>query len=434
MAAPDLDTLVALAKRRGFVFGSSEIYGGFASTWDYGPLGAELIRNIKEAWWRRVVTARENVVGLNASILMHPRIWEASGHVENFNDPLVECPTCKRRYRQDDVPEGTCPHDETALTEPRRFNTMFSTQVGPVQESADTAYLRPETAQAIFVNFKNVLDSTRVRLPFGIAQIGKAFRNEITTGNFIFRSREFEQMELEYFVEPGQDTDAYQDWIDERFAWWQEFGLNPSRLRLRPHGADELSHYSKGTTDIEYAFPFGWGELEGVANRTDFDLAHHAEASGEALTVFDEASKTHIRPYVIEPSSGVDRAALAFLSDAYTEQEVRGETRVFLNLDPRLAPIKAAIFPLARNKPDLVKLARDVHARLAASWPVFYDAGGSIGRRYARQDEAGTPFGITVDYDSLDDHSVTIRHRDTMAQDRVAVDELHGYLAERLAW
>ena len=311
---------------------------------------------------------------------------------------------------------------------------MFSTQVGPVQESADTAYLRPETAQAIFVNFKNVLDSTRVRLPFGIAQVGKAFRNEITTGNFIFRSREFEQMELEYFVEPGQDSAAYTAWIDERFAWWQDFGLSPSRLRLRPHGADELSHYSKGTTDIEYAFPFGWGELEGIANRTDFDLARHAEASGEALTVFDEASKTHVRPYVIEPSSGVDRAALAFLADAYTEQEVRGETRVFLNLDPRLAPTKAAIFPLARNKPDLVKLARDVHARLAASWPVFYDAGGSIGRRYARQDEAGTPFGITVDYDSLDDHSVTIRHRDTMAQDRVAVDQLHGFLAERLAW
>ena len=434
MAAPDLDTLVALAKRRGFVFASSEIYGGFASTWDYGPLGAELIRNIKEAWWRRVVMAREDVVGLNASILMHPRIWEASGHVENFNDPLVECPACKRRYRQDDVPEGTCPHDETALTEPRRFNTMFSTQVGPVQESADTAYLRPETAQAIFVNFKNVLDSTRVRLPFGIAQIGKAFRNEITTGNFIFRSREFEQMELEYFVEPGQDSAAYTAWIDERFAWWQDFGLSPSRLRLRPHGTDELSHYSKGTTDIEYAFPFGWGELEGIANRTDFDLARHAEASGESLTVFDEASKTHVRPYVIEPSSGVDRAALAFLADAYTEQEVRGETRVFLNLDPRLAPTKAAIFPLARNKPDLVKLARDIHARLAASWPVFYDAGGSIGRRYARQDEAGTPFGITVDYDSLDDHSVTIRHRDTMAQDRIAVDQLHGFLAERLAW
>ncbi len=434
MAAPDLDTLVALAKRRGFVFGSSEIYGGFASTWDYGPLGAELIRNVKEAWWRRVVMAREDVVGLNASILMHPRVWEASGHVENFNDPLVECPVCRRRFRLDDVPDGVCPYDGATLTDPRRFNTMFSTQVGPVEESAATAYLRPETAQAIFVNFKNVLDSTRVRLPFGIAQIGKAFRNEITTGNFIFRSREFEQMELEYFVEPGEDAAAYQTWIDDRLAWWQEFGIDSSRLRLRPHGADELSHYSKGTTDIEYEFPFGWGELEGIANRTDFDLARHAEASGETLTVFDEASKSHIRPYVIEPSSGVDRAALAFLADAYTEQEVRGDSRVFLNLDPRLAPIKAAIFPLARNKPDLVKLARDVRARLAASWPVFYDAGGSIGRRYARQDEAGTPFGITVDYDSLDDHSVTVRHRDTMDQERVAVDDLHGYLAEQLAW
>ena len=299
MSTPDLDTLVSLAKRRGFVFGSSEIYGGFASTWDYGPLGTELIRNIKEAWWRRNVMTREDVVGLNASILMHPRIWEASGHVENFNDPLVECPTCKRRYRQDDVPDGKCPHDDTKLTEPRMFNTMFSTHVGPVRESADVAYLRPETAQAIFANFKNVVDSTRVRLPFGIAQIGKAFRNEITTGNFIFRSREFEQMELEYFVEPGEDEAAFTTWVDDRFAWWQEFGLDPSRLRLRPHDPNELSHYSKGTTDIEYEFPFGWGELEGVANRTDFDLQRHEEASGETLAVFDEATKTHVRPFVV---------------------------------------------------------------------------------------------------------------------------------------
>ena len=434
MAAPDLDTLASLAKRRGFVFASSEIYGGFASTWDYGPLGAELIRNIKEAWWRRNVLAREDVVGLNASILMHPQIWEVSGHVENFNDPLVECPTCKRRYRQEDVPDNRCPNDEVELTAPRMFNTMFSTHVGPVQESADITYLRPETAQAIFANFKNVVDSTRVHLPFGIAQVGKAFRNEITTGNFIFRSREFEQMELEYFVKPGEDETTFTTWVNERFAWWQDFGLDENRLRLRQHDPDELSHYSKSTTDIEYKFPFGWGELEGIANRTDFDLKRHEEASGEMLAVFDEATKTHIRPYVIEPSSGVDRAALAFLADAYTEQEVRGDKRVFLNLDPRLAPTKAAVFPLARNKPDLVKLARDIHTHLASSWPVFFDASGSIGRRYARQDEAGTPFGITVDYDSLEDHSITVRHRDTMNQDRVATANLHDYLAEKLAW
>lgn len=434
MAAPDLDTLVSLAKRRGFVFGSSEIYGGFASTWDYGPLGAELIRNIKEAWWRHVVMSREDIVGLNASILMHPRVWEASGHVENFNDPLVECPMCRRRYRQDDVKDGKCPSDETALTEPRTFNTMFSTLVGPVKESADTAYLRPETAQSIFVNFKNVVDSTRVRLPFGIAQIGKAFRNEITTGNFIFRSREFEQMELEYFTEPTEDATAFKAWSDERFAWWQEFGVNPSLLRLRPHNHDELSHYSKATNDIEYKFPFGWGEIEGIANRTDFDLLRHEKASGETLAIFDEETKRHVRPHVIEPSAGVDRAALAFLADAYTVQEVRGETRVFLNLDPRLAPTKAAIFPLARNKPDLVDRARDIYKQLASSWPVLYDAGGSIGRRYARQDEAGTPFGLTVDYQSLEDNTVTVRHRDTMEQTRMPVPELRDYLDERLAW
>ena len=432
MAAADLDTLVSLCKRRGFVFPSAEIYGGFASTWDYGPLGVELIRNIREAWWRDVVQAREDVVGLDASILMPPRIWEASGHLEHFNDPLVECASCKRRYRQDDVPDNLCPHDGTELSPPRQFNTMFKTFVGPVEDEASVAYLRPETAQAIFVNFKNVLDSTRVRLPFGIAQIGKAFRNEITTGNFIFRSREFEQMELEYFVKPGEDEQAFAEWVDRRLSWWQEYGLDPQRLRLRRHGSDELSHYSKATTDVEYQFPFGWGELEGIANRTDFDLKRHAELSGEDLEFFDEQTKSHIRPYVIEPSGGVDRAALAFLSDGYTTQEVRGETRVFLNLDPRLAPVKAAVFPLARNKPALVEMARNIYQDLLGTWSVFYDAGGSIGRRYARQDEAGTPFGITVDYESLDDHAVTVRHRDTMEQDRVQASELRGYLLERL--
>jgi glycyl-tRNA synthetase len=431
--APDLDTLVSLAKRRGFVFPSSDIYGGFASTWDYGPLGAELVRNIKDAWWRDVVHARDDVVGLNASILMHPRIWEASGHLENFNDPLVECASCQRRYRQDDVPDNLCPHDGTELSEARQFNTMFKTFVGPLEDDAGVAYLRPETAQAIFVNFKNVVDSSRVRLPFGVAQIGKAFRNEITTGSFIFRSREFEQMELEYFVRSGDEDQAHAEWLEARFAWWQAYGLNAARLRLRPHGAEELSHYSKATTDIEYEFPFGWGELEGVASRTDFDLVRHSEASGERLQIFDEDTKEHVMPFVIEPSAGVDRGVLAFLSEAYTAQEVRGDTRIFLNLHPRLAPLKAAVYPLARNKPPLVELARSIHADLKTEWPVFYDATGSIGRRYARQDEAGTPFGITVDYESLENQTVTVRHRDTMEQERVNVDVLRAYLRERLS-
>ncbi len=434
MAAPDLDTLVSLAKRRGFVFPSSEIYGGYGSTWDYGPLGAELIRNVKQAWWRDTVQARDDVVGLDASILMHPRIWEASGHVEHFQDPLVECPTCNRRYREEDVEDNRCPHDDTELTPARQFNTMFKTHVGPVEDEASVAYLRPETAQAIFVNFKNVLDSSRVRLPFGIGQIGKAFRNEITTGNFIFRSREFEQMELEYFVAPGEDEAAYEAWTEARFAWWQEYGLDARKLRRRTHAPAELAHYAKATTDIEYEFPFGWGEIEGVANRTDYDLRRHSEASGVDLEFFDETTKEHVVPYVIEPSAGVDRAALAFLSDAYTTQEVRGEDRVFLQLDQRLAPTKVAVYPLARNKPALMERARKIHDDLRGRWPTFFDASGSIGRRYARQDEAGTPFGVTVDYETLEDQAVTVRHRDTMEQDRVSEGELAGYLAERLAW
>ena len=390
------------------------------------------MRNIKDAWWRDVVHARDDVVGLNASILMHPRIWEASGHLENFNDPLVECASCQRRYRQDDVPDNLCPHDGTELSEARQFNTMFKTFVGPLEEDAGVAYLRPETAQATFVNFKNVVDSSRVRLPFGVGQIGKAFRNEITTGSFIFRSREFEQMELEYFVRPGDEDRAHEEWLDARFTWWQAYGLDARRLRLRPHGAEELSHYAKATTDIEYEFPFGWGELEGVASRTDFDLLRHSEGSGERLQIFDEETKEHVMPFVIEPSAGVDRGVLAFLSEAYTTQEVRGDTRVFLNLHSRLAPLKAAVYPLARNKPPLVELARSIHADLKTEWPVFYDATGSIGRRYARQDEAGTPFGITIDYESLENQTVTVRHRDTMEQERANVDALRGYLRERL--
>ncbi len=434
MAAPDLETLVSLSKRRGFVFPNSEIYGGFGSTWDYGPLGTELLRNIKEAWWRDMVLRHEEIVGLDASVLAHPRVWEASGHVDHFSDPLVECPACKRRFREDDTPDGVCPYDSTPFTAARQFNTMFKTHVGPVEEDASAAYLRPETAQAIFVNFKNVLDSSRVRLPFGIAQIGKAFRNEITTGSFIFRSREFTMMELEYFVAPGGDERAHEEWAERRLAWYQSYGLDARRLRLRAHDPDELAHYSKATTDIEYLFPFGWGEIEGVANRTDYDLRRHAESSGVELEFFDEANRSHVTPFVIEPSAGADRAALAFLADAYEEEEVRGDRRVFLRLDPRLAPIKAAVFPLARNKPPLVEMARKVFTDLQGVWPVFYDATGSIGRRYARQDEAGTPFGITVDFDSLEDQAVTVRQRDTMEQDRVGLSQLGDYLGERLSW
>ena len=379
--------------------------------------------------------ARPEVVGLNASILMHPRIWEVSGHIEHFADPLVECPTCRRRFREDDVSDGRCPHDGDELTDPRMFNTMFRTFVGPVEDDASVAYLRPETAQSTYVNFKNVRDTARVQMPFGIAQIGKAFRNEITTGNFIFRSREFEQMELQYFVQPGQDDAAHEDWVDARFAWWKELGLDTRRLRLRPHDSEELAHYAKATTDIEYQFPFGWGELEGIANRTDFDLKRHAEASGTDLSYFDdEAKKPTWSPYVIEPAAGVDRAALAFLSDAYTVQEVAGKPRVFLNLDPRLAPFKVAVFPLARNRPPLVELATRIAEDLRANWPIFYDASGSIGRRYARQDEAGTPFAVTVDFDSLEDQTVTVRERDSMRQERVAADGLRAYFADQLAW
>ena len=377
---------------------------------------------------------RPEVVGLNASILMHPRIWEVSGHIEHFADPLVECPSCRRRFREDDVSEGRCPHDGAELTDPRMFNTMFQTFVGPVEDDASVAYLRPETAQSTYVNFKNVRDTARVQMPFGIAQIGKAFRNEITTGNFIFRSREFEQMELQYFVQPGQDDAAHEDWVDARFAWWKELGLDTRRLRLRPHDAEELAHYAKATTDIEYQFPFGWGELEGIANRTDFDLKRHTEASGTDLSYFDDEAKAHVVPYVIEPAAGVDRAALALLSDAYTVQEVAGKPRVSLNLDPRLAPFKVAVFPLARNRPPLVELATRIADDLRANWPVFYDASGSIGRRYARQDEAGTPFAVTVDFDSLDDQTVTVRERDSMRQERVAADGLRAYFADQLAW
>jgi glycyl-tRNA synthetase len=435
-----MEKLVSLAKRRGYVFPSSEIYGGFGSTWDYGPLGTELIRNIKEAWWRDVVLAHDNVVGINASILMSPEIWKASGHLEHFSDPLVECGNCRRRFRPDDLAKpDQCPVcGKKQLGEARQFNTMFKTFVGPVEDEAAVAYLRPETAQAIFVNFKSVQQASRARMPFGIAQIGKAFRNEITTGNFLFRTREFEQMEMEFFVEPGDDERWFDFWVKERVDWFHRYGIPEEKLQLRAHDPEELAHYSLGTTDIEYEFPFGWSEIEGIARRGDYDLRMHQEASGKDLTYFDQAANEHILPWVVEPSAGVDRAALAFLSQAYAEEEIESakgemETRVVLKLDPRLAPTKVAFFPLIKKEP-LQEMAHRLQDESRFEWTTFYDEAGAIGRRYRRQDEAGTPFCVTVDFDSLEDDAVTVRDRDTLKQDRVAVAELTAYLREKLAW
>ncbi len=433
-----MDALVALAKRRGFVFPSSEIYGGFESTWDYGPLGSELVRNVKEAWWREIVTSRLDVVGINSAVLMAPQVWQASGHLDNFSDPLVECQSCNSRLREDNLNAGRCPKCGGAVSAPRNFNTMFKTQVGPLEDDADVAYLRPETAQAIFVNFRNVLATSRLRLPFGVAQIGKAFRNEITTGNFIFRTREFEQMELEFFCYPGEDQQWFDYWVDRRRRWYLEFGLNASDIRVSPHSQEALSHYSHGTSDIEYRFPFGWDELEGIARRSDFDLAAHAKASGTKLSIFDETRSEHITPWVVEPSAGVDRCVLAFLASAYREELVpnaKGGTdkRTVLGLDPRLSPYKAAVFPLIKRAP-LQDLAQQIHQELCYQWPIFYDEAGAIGRRYRRQDEAGTPYCITVDFDSLDDECVTVRDRDTLKQERVPVAEIGAFFAQRLRW
>ena len=436
----DLTTIVSLCKRRGFVFQSSEIYGGLASTWDYGPLGVELKRNVKDAWWRTFVHERDDMVGLDASVLMHPDVWRASGHVDSFTDPLVECKNCHQRWREDQLTEHKCPACGGELTEPRMFNLMFKTFLGPVEDDAGVAYLRPETAQGIFVNFNNVLTATRRKLPFGIAQIGKAFRNEITTGNFIFRTREFEMMEIEYFVKPDQAEESYRQWIDESKRWYVDLGVGEERLRVRPHEPEELSHYSKATSDIEYLFPWGWGEVQGVANRTDYDLKAHSESSGEDLTYFDEQSGEHLTPYVVEPSAGVDRAVMTFLVDAYTEEEAptsggKTERRVLLKLHPALAPVKVAVLPLSRNE-KLVPLARQVYDGVRRSDAirglVQYDDAQSIGRRYRRQDEVGTPLCVTVDFDSLDDNAVTIRERDTMAQVRVPIDELVAELVTRL--
>ena len=439
MAKSDLmDRVVNLSKRRGLVFPSSEIYGGFRSTWDYGPLGVLLKRNVKDAWWRSMVQERDDIVGLDAAILMAPRVWEASGHIATFTDPLVDCKHCKERFRADQLPEsGACPNcgNKDTFTEARNFNLMFKTHVGPVEDSGSVAYLRPETAQGILVNYANVQTTSRKKPPFGIAQIGKSFRNEITPGNFIFRTREFEQMEMEFFVPPDEAPKWFEYWSQARFQWYLDLGIPESSLRLRPHDADELSHYSVGTSDVEFMYPWGWGELEGIANRTDYDLKQHAEFSGQDLSYFDQETDTRYVPYVIEPAAGADRATLAFLLAAYHEEEVstaggKTETRTVLRLDPRLAPNKVAVLPLSK-KAELVPIADRVAADLRTHGMIDVDSAGSIGRRYRRQDEVGTPLCVTIDFDTLEDDAVTVRDRDTMEQTRVSLDRLVEAIRDR---
>jgi len=437
MATNDLmDKLVSLCKRRGFIFQSSEIYGGTGSVWDYGPLGVELKRNVKDIWWRSMVHMRDDVEGLDAAILMHPRTWEASGHVEGFTDPLVECSNCHRRFRADlpEVENGQCPSCGTrdAFGEARQFNLMFKTFMGPVEEAASVVYLRPETAQGIFVNFQNVQTTSRQRVPFGIAQIGKAFRNEITPGNFIFRTREFEQAEMQFFVEPGTDDEWFERWKEERMDFHRGLGLNPDKLRFHAHGDDELAHYAKSAFDIEYEFPFGWKEFEGIHNRTDFDLSRHQEYSGKRMEYIEPGGGKRFIPYVIETSMGVDRTLLVVLADAYREEEVDGEERVVLGLHPTLAPVKAAVFPLVK-KDGLPEIARKLNDDLrAAAIPSFYDEAGAIGRRYRRQDEAGTPYCVTVDGETTEEDTVTIRERDSMEQVRVGLDQVIPWIRDHL--
>ena len=430
----DFDTIVNLSKKRGFVFQSSEIYGGLRSAYDYGPLGVELLRNVKEQWWRSMVRMRDDIVGIDSAILQSPKVWIASGHVASFSDPLVECRECHARHRVDKLADPdkcpTCGNSGT-FTEPKEFNLMFKTHMGPVESDNNEIYLRPETAQGIFINFENVRRTARMKLPFGIAQIGKSFRNEITPGQFVFRTREFEQMEMEYFCHPDDAAEKFQEWLEIRHQWYLDLGMNPDNLRLREHETEELAHYAAATYDVEYLFPWGWDELEGIANRTDFDLKAHMEMSGEDLSYFDQEKDERIVPYVIEPAGGASRTTFAFLIDAYTEEEVNGESRVVLKLDPRLAPVKVAVLPLSK-KPDLVETTKKVADSLREKWQIEVDITQSIGRRYRRQDEIGTPYCVTVDFDSLEDDQVTVRDRDTMAQDRIAIDRLAGYLEERL--
>ena len=456
MSTQKLDAVISLAKRRGFVFQAGEIYGGSRSAWDYGPLGVELKENIKRQWWQSMVSGRDDVVGLDSSIILPKRVWEASGHVEAFVDPLIECTSCHKRFRADHLEEAfeekkgrapsslaevSCPNcgNKDIWTEPKNFNGLLKTSLGPVEDESGLHYLRPETAQGIFVNFNNVLNAARMKPPFGIGQMGKSFRNEITPGNFIFRTREFEQMEMEFFVKPGEDEQWHEYWIQERYNWYVNLGINPDNLRLFEHPKEKLSHYSKRTVDIEYRFGFQgseFGELEGVANRTDFDLKTHSEHSGVDLSYFDPVEEKRWTPFVIEPAAGLTRSLMAFLVDAYHEDQAPNtkggmDTRTVLRLDARLAPVKAAVLPLSRNE-ELNPIADKLAADLRKNWNVDYDDSGAIGRRYRRQDEIGTPFCITVDFDTLTDQAVTIRHRDSMQQERVALDQVKSFIAERL--
>ncbi len=433
-----MDTIVSLCKRRGFVFPASEIYGGIGNTYDYGPLGVELLRRVKDAWWTRMVTVRDDIVGLDSAIIQNPKVWEVSGHVGGFSDPMVDCKRCKGRFRADKLEDAKCPEKpskrpgqcEGELTEAREFNLMFKTNVGAVQSSSSEAYLRPETAQGIFLNFKNVLESARIKPPFGIAQIGKSFRNEITPGNFVFRTREFEQAEMEFFTPPDEADKWYEYWCKERFQWYVDFGIEESKLRLREHDPKELAHYARATSDVEYEYPFGWGELEGIANRTDFDLKRHSEASGTDLLYFDPQTKEKYTPYVIEPAGGINRMALTFLIDAYEEEQLEKDTRVVLHFHPEIAPITVGVFPLVK-KDGMPEKAHEIEAELRRSrFSTFYDEKAAIGRRYRRQDEVGTPYCVTIDGDTLSDDIVTVRERDSMEQAKVKVSELRTYLDE----
>ena len=436
----EMEKLISLCKRRGFVFQGSEIYGGLANSWDYGPLGVEMRRNIRNEWWNNIVRQRDDVVGLEAAIIMNPKVLEASGHLQGFTDPLVECKNCQGRFREDQIESENCPECDGDLGPPRQFNLMLKTFLGPLEETASTVYMRPETAQGMFVDFLNVLTSSRKKLPFGIAQIGKSFRNEITPHNFIFRTREFEQMEMEYFVHPTTDENWHSYWIQERFKWYIDHGIKEKNIRIRPHESDELSHYSKATSDIEYLFPWGWGELEGIANRTNFDLQAHSEASGQKLVYFDEETKSHITPYVIEPAAGVDRMMLAFMLDAYREETIqtdnksaKQDVRTYLKFHSSIAPITVGILPLSRNE-KLIPLSQKIYKdlRINTHLNINYDDAQSIGRRYRRFDEIGTPYCVTIDFDSLDDQQVTIRDRDTLSQKRLPIIELSQYLEDKM--
>jgi glycyl-tRNA synthetase len=444
-----MDKVVSLCKRRGFIFQSSDIYGGLANTWDYGPYGVELKNNVKRAWWKSVVYERNDIFGMDAAILMHPKVWEASGHVNSFSDLLVDCKKCKKRFRADHV-KDKCPECGGSFTEGRHFNLMLKTFLGPVEDEKGLTFLRPETAQGMFVNFLNIIDSRHPKLPFGLAQIGKAFRNEITTGNYIFRTREFEQMEIEYFVRPAEADRKLEEWIAGRFNWYINLGIKQDNLRKRPHAKDELAHYASACTDIEYNFPFGWSELEGIANRTDFDLKQHAKVSGKDLQYSDELAKEKFYPYIIEPSGGVDRSVLAFLVDAYCEEKVhpalpkqkefniesksgvKDDTRVVLKLHNDLAPTKVAVFPLLKNRAEIVELAKKIAQDLKKCFVAVYDDTAAIGKLYRRQDEVGTLYCVTVDVQSLEDKQVTVRDRDTMKQDRIGIDKLKEYLSKKL--